>query len=292
MTLAVRQAESEGVNAIHSRMPFEEYRAIVALNISRLKEIRRSPQHYRYALEHPKVTDPLILGTAGHVAVLEPERFSKQFAVWDRRTEAGAMAPRRGQYWDAFIRDQHGKTIITVDQHALVTAIAAAVHGDPVTAPYLEAGEPEVAMTWHKWGRHCKARVDWMTRVGGEPVLVGLKTARDCRPFLFGAQAAKLGYHLQWGFYQNGFAVIREGERPRMIEIVVESAPPHAVVVYRIPDDVLLQGEEEFLQLITVLDRCERDDEWPGPAMTEQVLSLPSWVYQADDDITEIGLEA
>lgn len=280
------------MNALRSRMPADEYRAIEALNITRLKELRRSPLHYRHALEHPKETEALVLGTASHCAVLEPERFDRQFATWERRTDAGAMAPRRGQYWEEFERVNRGREIITADQDELARAIAAAVRGDPVAMPYLEAGEPEVVMMWEKWGRACKGRVDWLTHIDGEPVLVGLKTARDCRPFIFGSAAAKLGYHLQWAFYMNGFACIKDGVKPRLVEIVVESAAPHAVVVYRIPDDVLLQGEEEFLALIETLDRCERDNEWPGPATREQELTLPSWAYQADDDITELGLVA
>ena len=81
--------------SITSRVPRAEYDAIEAISITRLKELRRSPQHYRYALEHPKHTDALTLGIATHVAVLEPERFERDFAIWTRRTDAGAMAPRR-----------------------------------------------------------------------------------------------------------------------------------------------------------------------------------------------------
>lgn len=280
------------MNSIHSRMPLDEYRAIEAVSITKLKELGRSPQHYRYALDHPKETEPLVLGTAAHCATLEPERFSRQFATWERRTDAGAMAPRRGQYWEEFARANAGREIITQDQDALARAIATAVRGDPVAMKYLAAGEPEVAMEWVLDGRQCKGRVDWLTHVAGEPVLVGLKTARDCRPFPFGSAAAKLGYHLQWGFYLNGYSAIKDGVKPRMVEIVVESTAPHAVVVYTIPDDVLLQGEEEYTQLLSTLGRCEREDNWPGPATQEQVLTLPSWIYQVDDDISDMGLIA
>lgn len=278
--------------AIHSRMPAEEYAAIEALNITRLKEIRRSPLHYRHALEHPKVTAPLRLGTAAHCATLEPERFKRQFAQWDRRSEnTGNLCPRNGKWWDAFLQANAGKTIITEDEATSALAVAAAVRGDPVARVYLEAGDPEVVLQWERDGRACKGRVDWLTRLDGCPVIVGVKTARDCRPFIFGSAAAKLGYHLQWAWYLNGYAAIKDGVKPRLVEIVVESAPPHAVIVYRIPDDVLLQGEEEFLQLLEVLERCEREDAWPGPATEEQMLTLPTWAYPQIDDITEVGLE-
>jgi hypothetical protein len=77
-----------------------------------------------------------------------------------------------------------------------------------------------------------------------------------------------------------------------MVEIVVESAPPHAVVVYRIPDDILLQGEENYQELLRALEKCEASGEWPGPNTEEQVLTLPSWYYPTDDDISDMGLVA
>src|SRR5256885_6932517 len=84
-------------------MPADEYLAIEATSISRLKELRRSPLHYRHALEHPKETVPLRLGTAAHCATLEPERFGRQFAIWSRRSDkTGNLCPRTGQWWEAF----------------------------------------------------------------------------------------------------------------------------------------------------------------------------------------------
>jgi hypothetical protein len=50
-----------------------------------------------------------------------------------------------------------------------------------------------------------------------------------------------------------------------MVEIVVESAPPHAVVTYIIPEDAILQGRDEYEKLLEVLQRCERTGEWRGP---------------------------
>lgn len=275
---------------IESRVPAADYFALPSTNISRLKELRRSPMHYRHALDHPKKTEPMALGTAAHCATLEPERFRQQFAVWDRMTEAGAMAPRRGQYWDAFCASHAGRTVITPQQGAFANAIAAAVRADPIAARYLETGEPEVVMTWQMHDRECKGRVDWLTTIDGVPYIVGLKTARDCRHYQFGAAAAKLGYALQWAWYFDGYQTIRE-KQPTMVEIVVESAAPHAVAVYQIPDDILVYGREEYTQLLTRLAECEATDTWPGPQPELQFLTLPSWVYQAEDDISDLGLE-
>lgn len=275
-------------------MPAEEYRAIDALNISRLKVLGKSPLHYQYECAHPRTSDTLSLGTAAHCAVLEPERFAHQFAVWDRVTDSGRMGPRSGQHWEKFSAANAGKQIITLEQAEVASAVAHAVRSDLVARPYLETGEPEVVLQCELDGRQRKGRVDWVTRdgVSGAPVIVGLKSARDCRPFPFGSASARYGYHLQWAWYYDLFAHIKD-QAPRMIEIVVESAPPYATVVYRIPDDVIDQGRDEYERLLDLLAVCERTGDWHGPALEEQILSLPSWVYgPTDDDVSDLELIA
>lgn len=279
-----------GVNSISSRVPAAEYHASAGLSISRLKELKRSPKHYQWALTHPRDTQPMVLGTAAHTSVLEPERFSRDYAVWARRTDAGKMAPRSGQWWDSFRAANPGKVIITADEYELVHAIQGAVRSDPVAAPYLASGEPEVVLEAQMHGRACRGRVDWLTAQNSEPVIVGLKTSRDCREYQFGGQSAKLLYFWQWSFYADLYQAIK-GVQPKMVEIVVESEAPHAVAVYIIPDDVLEQGRVEYLQYMEILAECELKDEWPGPYRVEQILSLPSYVYEKMDDISDLGLE-
>jgi hypothetical protein len=272
-----------------SRVPFEDYLAIAATSISALKELKRSPQHYRWRLANPLTSAPLTLGRAAHCAVLEPERYASQFAVWDRRTPAGNLKPRNSAEWEGFKAAHEGQEILTEDEHLHAMAIGRAVRADSSAARYLEEGEPEVTMQWEMQGRKCRGRIDWLTRPASSPVLVGLKTTTDCRPFHFGKQAATLGYHMQWAWYNNGYQVIKD-ERPALVEIVVESKPPYAVAVYTIPDDVLLQGEEEALELLGKLSECELRNSWPGPVPVPEDISLPSWAYKSED-ITGLELE-
>jgi hypothetical protein len=286
---------------ITSRVPFEDYRQIDALNMSRLKEIGRSPKHYVYRAAHPLESKPLTLGKAAHCAVLEPERFDTDFVIWNKLTKNGSgnIAPQSGEQWETFKAQHVGKSIITVKERDAAMAIQQAIRAEPAAMRYLETGDPEVTMEWtmpgEQWGfasRRCKARADWLTRIDGKPYVVGLKTARDCRAFIFGSAAAKLEYPLSWSFYFDGFAAINEGELPSMKEIVVESGPPHAVVVYDIPDEIIIEGRDKYIELLKILAECETSGLWPGPAKGEQVLTLPSYYYQQHDDLAELGLVA
>jgi hypothetical protein len=187
---------------------------------------------------------------------------------------------------------QRVREVLTADEADTARAIALAVRSEPVAMRYLQQGDPEVTLEWSHLDRACKGRVDWLTIIDGVPHLVGLKTSRDCRHFAFGAQAARLGYHLQWAFYFDGYHAIT-GKTPRQVEIVVEPEEPHAVAVYTIPADIVLQGRDEYLALLDQLEDCEQRGEWPGPGGgVEQELTLPSWVYgTTSDDLSEIGLE-
>lgn len=274
--------------SIVSRVPAADYHAMPGLSITRLKTLARSPLHYQHELAHPRFSSPMSLGTAAHCAVLEPHLYESRFAVWTRVSEkTGNQCPRNGQFWDAFLRENPGKSILTIEEHEHAQAIGRAVRGDATAMKYLQFGEPEVTLQ-HGYRR---GRADWLTKIDGKPFVVGLKTARDCRPFIFGSAAAKLGYPLQWAWYFDLYHEIT-GVEPEMIEIVVESAPPHAVVTYFINEDIILQGRDEYEKLLEVLARCEATGEWPGPAECEQVLTLPSWYYgEQVDDLTSIGIE-
>ena len=282
------QLQSGFAIGIQSRVPWDDYAALEGTNITRLKLMAKSPLHYAYGTQAK--TPALSLGIAAHCAVLEPERFARQFAVWDRRTDGGRMSPRNGRVWDDFCEIHSGKTVITADECDLARAIQCAVRGNALAMRYLEAGDPEVTLQWVLGERQCKGRVDWLTGASAQPVLVGLKTARDCRHMVFGSSAARLCYHWQWAYYADGYHAIK-GVNPKVVEIVVESAAPHAVAVYVINDDILAQGREEYERALARLTECELDNQFPGPQLDEEELSLPSWVYPSGDELGDLGLE-
>jgi hypothetical protein len=272
--------------------PYATYAAVDAINVSSLKEIARSGKHYQYRRAHPKSSGPLTLGTATHTAILEPERFAREYVVWDAKTDSGRSAPRNGKRWDAFRATYAGKSILLPDEYERAMAMRDAVARHPAAMRYLAAGRPEVSMYWHdaEHERPCRGRLDWLASDEG-PVLVGLKSARDCRGVGFGNAAARLGYHLQWAFYGDGFE-LAAGVAPRkIVEIVVESFAPFDVAVFVIPVEVLSAGRDEYRRLLGVLADYERSGNWSGVADVEQTLSLPEWIYKSDSDLSDIGLD-
>lgn len=247
------------------RIPIDAYNAIEAVNYSTLKHILKSPRHYRHAKDVGTVqTEAMIGGIATHVAVLEPERFAVDFVVWDAPTKngSGKVAPRTGAQWEHFKRLHPDKTILTVAQHEHALAMQEAVRADPSAAQFLQSGEAEVALVWtdEETQLLCKGRVDWITEIDGEPVIVGLKTAVESGPETFPKQANRLLYHLQWAMYAAGYETLT-GKMPRVVEVVVESKPPYDPVTYEIGLDVTGPGLAIYREAMFELARCGDSNE-------------------------------
>lgn len=275
-------------NAIQSRVPYDVYDAMPGVRISALKHMARSALEYRYRLANPKETPSLTLGTGTHCAVLEPEKFAETYVTWGLIDE---QKIRRGKVWDKFQADNEGKQILTVTERDFAIAMRDAIQSDARAMRYLATGEPEVSMAWEdaETGIAMKGRVDWLTELGGQPVLVGLKTTRDIRQWPFQKQATTLGYHLAWAAYFDAYKAI-EGKGALVVEIVVENTPPHDLTVYRIGDVVLERGREQYRDLLAKLVECETKGEWPGSMPGEPNFELPIWAM-ADDEDDEAGFD-
>lgn len=282
------------------RIRIDVYNAIEAVNYSTAKYSLKSPLAYRHVVDNgTKTTGPMTLGSACHVGVLEPERFERDVVIWNEPTKKGdKVAPRNGGAWEHFKRLNAGKIILLQDEHDGVCSMRDAVRSDPVAAPFLERGEAEVAMVWTdpETGLLCKGRVDWITSglfdgdrfvsdPNGEPVIVGLKTAAEAGARMFAKQAARLYYHLQWAMYQEGYRVLT-GRTPHMVEIAVESEPPHDTVAYEIGLDVTGPGLVLYHEALETIARCRKQGSWPGQSGGKIVqLVLPSYAAGIPDDV-------
>lgn len=251
------------------------YEDIEAVNISTLRAMGQSPAHYLSALaQHRASTRAMDLGTATHLLALEPDRAETEIVVW----EGG---DRRGKAWLDFAAANAGALILKPAELAGPRAMAAAVRTHPVAAELLAQGAAEQTLLWTdaETGLDCKGRVDWV----GDGLLVELKTARRADPWAFARQVATLGYHLQWAFYADGLAALT-GRTPDVYCVVVESSAPWDVVVYRVSEDTLAVGREQYRALLRRLRACVEADDWPGQAPGVVDFLLPSWAIAARDE--------
>lgn len=253
------------------------YRSIDAVNYSTLKHLRPpdgSPARYRYFLDHPTLpTKAMLLGSAVHTAVLEPERFSIEYVVWpgDRRTK---------KYREfAEYEEGEGRTILTSSEFETCEAIAESVRSNLDAAAILSEGEAEQTLRWTnpETGIECKGRADWV-----RPGLVAdLKTTHDISARNFSRHAWYMGTFFQMAMYQEGVEQMT-GAIPAMTIIAAEQKPPYLCAVYQIDEQSLAAAWNEYIQCLELLKQCRADDTWPGPE--SGMLTAPGWILAEAED--------
>jgi exodeoxyribonuclease VIII len=249
---------------LHHGVPMADYLALDALGSTRLGWLAVSPLHYRYRLGSPREeTDATRLGTALHMAVLEPQRFAEQYACEPdpAMVAPGNAKPRATNAYRAAVADMEaaGFTVLRADVRATVGGMANAVLGHPHAARLLErAPEREVTALWDLDGRPCRARVDLL----GSNVAADLKTTRSLKTFS-PWELTRYGYYRQASWYLDGLR--RLGcYVERFFFIAVESTPPHDVGVFVMDPATLDIGLIECESLLKKLVECEHAGEWPG----------------------------
>jgi hypothetical protein len=260
-------------------MTFAEYLTIPAINWSTLKELKRSPKHYRYRLAN-KLEDStrLALGRAAHTAVLEPDRFALDYAVYEGKRRAG-------KEWDAFEEANASKTVLKVDEYTNILAVRDAVRAHPAAAAVLAGAKTEQTLEWTERingvDLKCKARPD---AIG--TVISDLKTCRDASAGPFGRTAASYGYHTQLSWYRRAAWAALGVELPMKL-IAVELEAPHDVCVYDVDADAAWAADEEINDLLGLVASCTAANYWPGASDTEVPLALPHWVFGNQESITD-----
>lgn len=260
-----------------------DYDAIDAINYSSLKLLARSPRHYQHYLEHgARETRDMFKGSAAHACILEPERFERDFVVYDGDRRAGKK-------WEEFETANATKTILKKDEMLEALRIRDAVRADPLASSYLSNGMHEVTLVWvdPETGLKLKGRVDWLR---ADWVNVDVKTTRDATPLCFSRDVARLMYHVQAAMYQDGLEVIT-GNEARTAVIAVEKHEPHDCVVFSMPEATIDAGRNEYRRLLGLLAECRQGSRWPGIGNGFEVpLTLPWWALDPDSDDVELTI--
>lgn len=274
------------MGGVDQKLTFTDYLALPAAHATGLKDLLVSPRLFKYRKDNERPdSDTLKVGRACHTAVLEPEKFLRDYILWDG-------GRRAGKEWDAFRTKalEKGRTILTDKQYALALKVRDAVHEHEVARKYVTHPErrTELSLRWRheRTGLECKARVDLLAC----GALLDLKTTRDPSPRKFAADAARLGYALQLALYRDGCAAAL-GELVPIKIIAAQNVPPYDVCVFDLPPETLAIGSEQTERALDLLLECTRTNTWPGIAPNEELpLTLPAWAApEAEEELTMNG---
>ena len=166
---------------------------------------------------------------------------------------------------------------------AAALGCANAVRKHPISWRHLSGGFKELTLTWTDpaTGLPCKGRLDHTSTH-----LVDLKTAARVSRRQFASAAATLGYHGQLAYYMDGLHANGIEVHHEPILIVVQSEPPHDVIAYRVPGNVIEQGRTEYQRLLEKLRDCLDSGSWPGVAPDDlETFELPAYAYMDDEAV-------
>lgn len=256
------------------------YHALDAVGKSDLDLIARSPMHYRSTLHCSPESPAMRIGSAVHCAVLEPERFAREYMAApsiDRRTKAGKEQAAEIEMQAA----QEGKRVLPIDEYEMVADVAYVVRHHPRVSSMLSAGQPEVSALWKndEFGVRCRARFDWITPEGW---LLDLKTTQDASPSAFAKSCAAFRYHVQAAWYLDGYLAATSDMPQGFIFIAVEKTPPYAVALYELDADAVDLGRALARRDLARYANAREFDSWPGYPENVQSLSLPRWALNVE----------
>lgn len=278
---------------LHYGVPYEVYAKWPAINFSKLKPIRDTASKCKWEMDHPKEPTPsMILGSAMHIAVLEPARFEQVYYLCppcDRRTSEGKeiyAKAERGAQGKVLIRQGAKDDEGLLNQVAALKGMVASIKALRTTAPFLQGvGHNEVSAVWRdeETGLWCKGRFDRLIPDFGPwegvPVIVEIKTAQDASEWGFGKSADSFGYAAQAAGYRQGLKAIT-GKSPAHVLIVAESSPPYDAAVFMLDGPSLQTGLLQYRQMLTRYAECVAKNQWPGYPDKLQVLSLPKYAHE------------
>lgn len=260
-------------NGIYYDLPAEDYFAAEHINNSSLKLINKSPLHYKSSLEIKRdETKALVIGSAVHCSVLEPNTFIERYMVApkvDKRTKEGKAI------WAEL--EAGGKTVLSGDDFQQIDAITAAVRSHDTASRILAEGSSEVSVFTDILETPAKCRIDWH-RPG---VLTDLKTTDDASPSGFSRSVANYGYAMQAAWYLDCCEAAGLDART-FIFIAVEKSPPYAVAVYELTPESIEVGRIQYQRALALYKHCMATGEWPGYDSSIIQLSLPQWAINQE----------
>lgn len=255
-----------------------------AISKSRLANMSVCPSYYKWCEENPQEpSDDLIVGSAFHKIVLEPETFYDEFAVMpnvDRRTTKGKME------YSQFMEESQGKSVINQDQFDMICAMRDSVMSNKYAKKLIQGNiEQSFYFVDELTQEPCKCRPDVWRKVADRVVIIDLKSCKSALPIDFCRDVVKYHYDLQSAMYRDGVSKVLgvPKENIDFVFIACEKKEPYLVNVMQADTYVIQNGEAKFREYIGTYHECKETQNWFGLNGEHDIinnLSLPSYLLK------------
>ena len=229
------------------------------LSYSALCAFKKSPNHLlQYWDGKNRVTDSMQFGSLIHKLLLEPESFNDEYAIFNG-------ARRAGKEWQQFKSENENKQIIKMSELDDANAIVQNAMNNPIFNEIMSHKvHTEKEVTWIHAGVAFKGFVDVESYINGETIVCDIKTTTDAGK-RFERDLIYNDYKMQAAMYLENYEV----NTPYLI-IAVETVAPFNVQVYRLGQNMIKKGTEQYHNLV---DRFNR---WDGKPVgySDQIIDI------------------
>lgn len=267
---------------IETNAEYHGYRG--AISKSRLANMAVCPAYFKWCEDNPSApSDDMVLGSAFHKIVLEPETFDDEFVVmpnFDRRTKDGKM-----QY-ALFVEQSNGKTVITQEQYETICGMRDSIMSNPYAKKLINGNiEQSMYFTDDLTKVECKCRPDVWRKVADRVVITDLKSAKSVMPNDFMRDCVKYHYDLQTAMYRDGASKVLGVPKDNIdfVFIAVEKKPPYLLNIMQADTYVIQKGEADFREYIGTYAECKADGVFYGLNGKNGIintLSLPEYLIR------------
>jgi len=264
------------------------YRDGPGLSHSDIKEIfePKTPQNFRAKLGKTREpTDAMKIGSATHLGILQHEEFLKRVRVLpdiNRRTKAGK------EEYENFHAENADKIILKNDDLERIEGMAEKVLNHPRLSGLINnphnmiehCGYLNIDKTL------CKFKPDLLNAKLG--LIVDIKTTQSGHYHAFRREISDYCYDSQAAFYCHCAKEIFQCDF-QFMWLAIEKFPPFDVYLYYPAPRMVSRAMEKVFDALSLIDKCYRENNFPGVAVEAREIDFADWVYRSDYNVFEIG---
>lgn len=221
----------------------------------------------------------LNVGTAVHACVLEPDLYKMNYVVRMKINKATKEGKLYHSKFDS-AREIDGLEELTEDEAKKFSLMAGSLRAHPKAAQLLSSGNAEVSLFWHDpdTGIVFKIRMDWLTKIGMNPVIFDVKTID--KPDQFEKSVEEFGYHRQDAFYSKVFYGAHKVAPVFCFGVMGKhiNCGKYPVRMCLLDDSDKIEGLAKANAAIDILVECLKTDRWGG----FELVTRPQWAKKND----------
>lgn len=256
-------------------MPADVYHSHDSISNTGLKLMMRSPAHYKYQ-ERKESTRAMVLGSALHMACLEPDIFYDTYRLL--RSSENRMT---SEYKEA--KKEFGEEFVLVKPEIeKIEGMAKSLSKSNVYE-FIDNYNCDKELSGFsidpETGLMCRHRFDAII----DGLAIDLKTTTDARKPAFSKKILDFGYHIQAAFYSDQYNWITGGEEiDRFIFAAIETSAPYAVKIYQLDQESIEAGRKKYRQALNEYAQCKASDTWPSYDQEIETIGIPQWALEKD----------